>query len=98
MNGQLTNTICPICGGIKDSQAKMCKKCYNKMLQTTERPSKEVLLKEVATLGFVKVGEKYGVSDKAIVKWCKAYDLPTHKKELKELYSNIYQKFVDKVL
>ena len=50
--------------------------------------SKENLLKEVAEQGFAATGRKYGVSDKSIAKWCKAYGLPTKIKDIKELYSD----------
>lgn len=88
MAGQKLNLICPKCGNIKDAQAILCMECSNKEKQTVKRPSKEQLLKEIATSSFRAVGKKYGVSDKAIVKWCKAYNLPTHIKEIKELYKN----------
>lgn len=31
---------------------------------------------------FTKIGEKYGVTDNAIRKWCKAYNLPSRKKDI----------------
>lgn len=37
-----------------------------------ERPEKEILLKEIAEMGFVKTGKKYGVSDNSIRKWLKS--------------------------
>lgn len=33
---------------------------------------------------FVKIGEKYGVSDKTIVKWCKKYNLPYKASDIKK--------------
>ena len=39
---------------------------------------------------FRAVAKKYGVSDKAIVKWCVEYQLPKHKKELVDLYKSQY--------
>lgn len=84
--GQKFNTICPVCGGIKYSSASMCKTCSDKHQQHTDRPNRDTLLKEIANSSFVAVGTKYGVTDNAIRKWCKAYDLPTHTKEIKELY------------
>ena len=35
---------------------------------------------------FVQIASRYGVSDKAISKWCKGYNLPHRKKDIK-LYS-----------
>lgn len=51
----------------------------------SNHPSKETLcniFKEVGS--FMGVGKLYNVSDNAIRKWFKHYDLPTKKKELKE--------------
>lgn len=46
----------------------------NKILKRkVERPSLEVLLKEVDELGYRAVGRKYGVSDNSIRKWIKMY-------------------------
>ena len=77
---------CIICGKIIGRKATYCVECSAKMQRIVERPSRDQLLMEIANSSFVKVGMKYGVSDKAIVKWCKAYGLPTHKKELVNLY------------
>lgn len=38
-----------------------------------ERPPYKLLLKEVESMGFVAVGKKYGVSDKAVRKWIEMY-------------------------
>ena len=43
-------------------------------LRRAERPPHEQLLHEIATLGYVGVGRKYGVSDNAIRKWRRAYE------------------------
>ena len=76
------NQVCPICGGIKDYTAKMCWTCYSKQERTVERPLPEQLAKEILELGFSAVGRKYGVSDNAIRKWCKAYNMPVKKNEI----------------
>lgn len=78
---------CAICGKRIDSHAKLCVECFHKQSRLVERPSKEQLLEEIATSSFLAVGNKYGVSDNAIRKWCIAYGLPTKKKEIKEYYS-----------
>jgi uncharacterized protein YjcR len=31
-----------------------------------------------------KIGEQYGVSDNAVRKWCKHYNIPSTKKEIKK--------------
>jgi very-short-patch-repair endonuclease len=54
-----------------------------KQRKVSERPSKESLLEDIHNLSFVKVGKKYGVSDNTIRKWCKIYELPYRKKDMK---------------
>lgn len=39
------------------------------------RPSREILEEEIKKSNFSALGRKYGVSDNAIRKWCKAYNI-----------------------
>lgn len=39
------------------------------------KPSKEILLEEIKTTPFTQLAKKYGVSDNAIRKWAKSYDI-----------------------
>lgn len=53
-------------------------------------PSKETLINIFKECGsFVKMGKIYGVSDKAITKWFKHYNMPCKKKELMEYINKI---------
>lgn len=62
----------------------LCLACANAKQRIVEnRPSKEILLAELKESNFTAVGRKYGVTDNAIRKWCKQYDLPTHAREIK---------------
>lgn len=68
--------VCPDCNGVKSLAAIRCKKCadihkaYN-LRKVKDRPSKEILKKEVEETSYVSVGKKYGVSDNTIRKWIK---------------------------
>ena len=44
-----------------------------------ERPTKEILEFDVLNMPMTSVGKKYGVSDNAIRKWCKCYNITIHK-------------------
>lgn len=50
-----------------------------------KRPSKEELFEIVKTKSFTTIANEYGVSDKAVSKWCKQYGLPYRKKDIDQL-------------
>lgn len=54
-------------------------------LRKVEWPSKDELFYLVKNYSFVKIAKKYGVCDKTITKWCKHYNLPYRKKDLKNM-------------
>lgn len=61
----------------------LCAECIAKKRRVVkDRPKREELKKLIQTMAFTKIGEKYGVSDNTIRKWCKAENLPSTKKEI----------------
>ena len=86
---KMITTRCPICGNSKSKDAKTCRNCYkptnNHSKKVTNKPTKEELfaiLQEVQG-NFTKIGKQYGVTDNAIRKWCKSYNLPSHSRDYK---------------
>lgn len=78
--------ICPICGKYITNGAKMCTECaLIERRKVKDRPSKEELLELIKTKSFLEIGRMYGVSDNAIRKWCKSYDLPYRRKDIKNI-------------
>lgn len=73
------------CGEEISYDAKQCRNCYIISRQTVKRPNKEELLELIKTTPFLTIGKQFGVSDNAIRKWCKAYDLPFKQKDIKLL-------------
>lgn len=64
------NYTCPTCGGPKKFRnSKQCPGCNDLYRRKVSRPDKQTLLNDVEILGYVKTGNKYGVSDNAIRKW-----------------------------
>ena len=63
----------------------MCKTCSNKNQQIVDRPSREELKKLIRKKPFTTIGKEYGVSDNAIRNWCKIYNLPYKKSEIKKI-------------
>ena len=80
--------ICPICNKIfwvlKDKEQIYCsQECSHLNQRIVKRPSREELKQLIRTMPFTQIGIKYKVSDNAIRKWCKAYNLPYTKKDIK---------------
>lgn len=92
--------ICPVCGKEfipKEKTTKYCSvECYREANKGKRPPIHQLILDFKTLKSFVKVGEFYGVSDKAVVKWCKFYGIPSHKKELMEYIDNYHK--IDYVL
>lgn len=57
-------------------RGKFCSKaCGSLSYRKVERPSKERLIIDLNTMPYTKVGIKYGVSDNAVRKWAKIYEI-----------------------
>lgn len=76
--------LCNTCGKEISNQSisGLCFDCYSKAKRTVERPERDELKNLIRIYPFTKLGEKYGVSDKAITKWCIAENLPSRKKDI----------------
>jgi len=59
------------CGEKKHKTSDVCVKCSKLNQRKVDRPTIDVLLKDVKNLGYKGTGRKYGVSDNAIRKWLK---------------------------
>lgn len=70
-------SYCTACGRtLQEKQKKACSiECASQKRRKIERPTKKSLELDIKSMSFVKIGEKYGVSDNAIRKWARAYDL-----------------------
>lgn len=85
-----TNSIknhCKDCGKEILKESIYCPVCSSKHKRKIKRPTKEQLILDFKELKNIKkMGIKYNVSDNAIRKWLKYYDLPFKTKELKNIY------------
>ena len=78
---------CKTCGKEVWRGSDRCPECAAKKLRVVERPNRELLKEKIRNQTFISIGNEYGVSDNAIRKWCKAYNLPTKKTNIK-MYSD----------
>lgn len=76
---------CIDCGCEISKNAKRCRACQIKN-QTKDRPEPLELAQMIIENGFEKTGRFFGVSGNAIKKWCKFYNIPHIKSDLKEWY------------
>ena len=77
---------CVDCHRSIDKRAMRCKSCagkYREQKYILKRPPREELKQLIRALPFVQIGKRCGVSDNAIRKWCKNYQLPYSSKEIK---------------
>ena len=90
-NVKQTEYYCKDCSSKITRGAVYCTVCSRKHARKVEDgPSKEQLLHDFKELkSFVQIGKKYEVSDNAVRKWMKTYELPNSAKELKELVKTI---------
>lgn len=79
-NHHKKNNKCKKCGKIISSNAEHCEICSKEMRRKTSRPTREELKILIKNMPFTQIGEKFGVSDNTIRKWCNSYNLPNTKK------------------
>lgn len=80
------NLKCQHCGKLfhGDKDRKFCSHdCAHAAQRIVLRPSREILKAEVRQESFLSLSRKYKVSDNAIRKWCKAYNLPSKSSVIK---------------
>lgn len=80
------NHYCVDCGILLKTNSQRCVDCAHKaQRKVSERPERDLLKQLIRTKTFMDIGRSYGVRDNTIRKWCKAYGLPTTKKEINQM-------------
>lgn len=83
---------CADCGKEISSQAYYCKTCAAKRKITIKPLTREELKKAIREKPFTLIGKEQNVSDNAIRKWCKQYNLPTKKTQIKNYSDEEWKK------
>jgi hypothetical protein len=69
-------SICGVCQKNKKTLKSLsCNDCHRKKGKVAIKPTKEELENLIKEMPMTKIGEKYGVSDNAVKKWCKKYNI-----------------------
>lgn len=73
---------CLDCGKEISHGSVRCPACVGIRNRVTERPDREELKEMIRTLPFTTIAKSYGVTDKAVKRWCEYYHLPAKKYEI----------------
>ena len=83
---------CIDCGKQVSKQGNRCLSCAGKQnqllstkqqAQATNTINRDILKQLIRSESFVAIGKQFGVTDNAIRKWCKTYNLPSKKSDIK---------------
>lgn len=80
-------SYCIDCGKEISYGSLRCTNCFHKKNCKCQHPSKEQLLLDIQSMSMIQVGKKYNVTDNAVRKWCKKYDILNQRKN--KLYNKI---------
>lgn len=83
---------CIDCGKEIFITSTRCQACEAKRRQAEKPVSREDLKKLIRTESFTSIGNKFNVSDAAIKKWCKGYNLPFRKKDINVISDEDWEK------
>ena len=83
--------FCLDCGKEITYRAIRCVECDHKNQRKTIRPERELLKKLIREKSFCEIGKNYNVSDNAIRKWCKKYNLPFKKSDINNMTEEQWQ-------
>ena len=94
----IKNNKCLDCGKLIYSGATRCRKCFEKYRNlhlpnsNKLKPNRDELKEKIKTMSFLKIGKLYNVSDNAIRKWCKKYNLPYKYNDIKNITDDEWEK------
>lgn len=82
------SNLCQECGTEITSSATHCKSCQALLQRKVERPDRDTLIELLRYYNLRCIGKQYGVSDNAVRKWCKSYNLPYRRHDIRRFFEN----------
>lgn len=82
---QAIKKYCIDCGCEISQKATRCILCYQKTQIRNDKPSREELKAMIRTMPFTQIGNKYGITDNAIRRWCDNYNLPRRRSDIDKI-------------
>ena len=81
---------CQICGKIISNKSKigLCLNCFQNW--QSKKPDRNTLKNLIRVESFTSIGKRYEVTDNAVRKWCKSYNLPFRKKDIKVISDEVW--------
>lgn len=87
---------CVDCGKKITNRSNRCEECNTKHKRNLSQESKPITREELKTLirekSFVSIGKQFNVSDNAIRKWCKVFNLPSSSQQIKQISDEDWKK------
>lgn len=82
---RIRKNLCPICNrNYKYIESEKCIECLNRN-KSKNIPPKEILENYInKKIPFTQIGKEFGVTDNAVRKWCKKYNLPFRTSDIKK--------------
>lgn len=79
--------FCKHCGkAIGQNKTGLCNECYLKMRWEEKKyPDREELKSLIRNFPFTEIGKMYKVTDNAVKKWCRKFNLPFRKKDILQI-------------
>lgn len=75
---------CRFCNDKCYSKTKICRKCHIKELKKDIPSKQEIIDNFIKVKSFIGLGKIYNVTDNAVRKWCKFYNIPFRTKDFKK--------------
>lgn len=85
-NTSVKKFTCIDCGVPVWNENSRCVSCARTIQSmSSSKPPREILKAKIKDTPFTKIGEEYNVTDNAVRKWCRSYNLPSKSSEIKEI-------------